>query len=71
MLHSVIFYPWLCCSGVDMEHLKELLDEFSPEQLSDIERFVSQYEQIPQDKRNLFVLIINAYIEGLMTGSGV
>ena len=54
-----------------MEHLKELLDEFSPEQLSDIERFVSQYEQIPQDKRNLFVLIINAYIEGLMTGSGV
>lgn len=54
-----------------MEHLKELLDDYSPEQLSDIEKFINLYEQIPQEKKSVFMFIINAYMEGLMAGSDV
>ena len=67
----MFFYPWLFFSGVTMEHLKKLLDDYSLEQLSDIEKFINLYEQIPQEKKSVFMLIINAYMEGLMAGSDV
>lgn len=54
-----------------MENYRDKVADYTPEQISDIERFINFYEQIPQEKKSIFMIIINAYMEGLMAGSDV
>ena len=52
-----------------MSSLIEKLDLFSTEQISDIEMLVDIYEQIPNEKKELFLMVFRAYMAGYKEGS--
>jgi len=54
-----------------MDHIEELMKKYSQDQLSDIEELLRQYDLIPQEKKLLFMLMISAYMDGLIAGSNV
>jgi len=54
-----------------MNDIKDKLETYTPEQIEDIERIIELYEQIPSDKKDVFMLMFRTYMAGVTMGSRI
>ena len=51
-----------------MEKIKEITDDYTPEQLEDIKKLLELYKRVPTEKRELFMMTLCAYMDGIQLG---
>lgn len=51
-----------------MNDIKNKLESYTSEQISDIEKLIKIYDEISTDNKKLFMLTLCAYMEGIKIG---
>ncbi len=54
-----------------MEKTQDNLTVCSPKQKEDIEKMIGIYKRIPDDKKELLLMLMRSYMEGLEAGASV